>query len=130
MRVIVPPINVAMPTDSLNKIHAIIEAIIGSPIGVAATIVGDIKRIAKYIDPWPSIVGIIPKSKRPKNSYNENPIKDILKKIERNNSVIAAVENRDREKQMVLAFDRTFSEIINPIPRKTEHPTAIKLPIV
>ena len=41
IKVILPPINVVYPTDSLKRNQAMIDAKMGSPIGVAATTVGE-----------------------------------------------------------------------------------------
>ena len=74
-----------------------IDARIGSPMGVAATTVGETKRRAKYMDPCPSSVGIIPNRRRPPNSLEENPVsaEPVIKAIKK--SVTVATENSVRE---------------------------------
>ena len=93
----VPPINVITPIISLKRNHANNEAIMGSPIGVDATMVGDTWRMEWYIKPCPNNVGIIPSIKSPMKSIIEYPNKDDCIKNEIMNKVKAAVEKSARE---------------------------------
>ena len=97
MSVTVPPIMIVALIASLKRNHAMMDANMGSPIGVDATTVGETYRIAKYIEPCPSSVGIIPSRSNPMKSILEYPNKDELVKNEIINKVMAAVVKSVRE---------------------------------
>ena len=97
MKVTLPPIRVAVPTASWKRIQAMMDARIGSPMGVAPTTVGDTYRRAKYMDPCPRRVGIIPKRRRPPNSPYENLVRSDPVKKAMKRSVTDAVKNSVRE---------------------------------
>ena len=82
---------------SLNKNQANIEAIMGSPIGAAATIVGDTYLMAKYKEPCPSIVGTMPSNTRPPNSIIVKFVRLVSVNIAISKRVIAAYENNGLE---------------------------------
>ena len=58
----IPPIKVAYGMLSEKILQANIEAIIGSPIGTEATIVGEVNLIEKYNKLCPKIVGTTPRA--------------------------------------------------------------------
>ena len=62
--VMTPPISVMNPMISLKSNQANNEAIMGSPIGVEATMVGETCLMEWYIKPWPNSVGIMPSNSK------------------------------------------------------------------